>query len=300
MPDAAPFPSASSPARRGARFHPRRWRRVGRTISVATILAGPIAVALVLASSPATAISFTDFGANGTGGTLNGQGFTVGPDAEVFELEAILGHAGATNGARLSSEAVPAGLSITFSAMLSSDASDLTLTYAISNASAVAIDDVFFVSYLDAEIAEPINTFFNEYATTTGSLAPGQHFEVDEPGFAGVGDVYDNAVAGLLDDTNALANAAAADDVAMAIAWRLGQLPPGGIETIEIMISEDRDAIGGFAITQADAGPHASSTTLTFSGRRLITSQPIPEPGAALLFAAGLLVAGFRRARSDA
>ena len=248
--------------------------------------------ALVAASASfagsAHAITVSAFGPNGTGGSLAGQTFQVGPDAEVFDLEAIVGTGSSATGARLSRDPAPADLSITFASTLSADATDLVLRYSLTNTSASVLSDVYFVSFVDAEIAEETNSFFNEYASTRGSLSPGQSFEVDEPGFA-FGDIFDNALAGALDGTNALASPASTDDVSIALAFTFDELAAGETGILEFMISEDGDLLGDFAVDQIDGAPNASPTVLTFSGRRVpVGTPPIPEPGAALLFGVGL------------
>jgi len=266
----------------------RQTRR--RAISRLTLIVGSLA-ALALTGAPlAQAITVSTFGPNGTGGSLSGQTFNVGLDGDVFDLEALVGTSDTSLGARLSRDPIPAGLSINFEAMLSADSTDIILRYEISNTSSSAIDDVFFVSFLDAEIAEPTNTFFNEHATTRGTLAAGQSFEVDEPGFAS-GDIFDNARAGLLDGTNVLAGPGQADDVSLALGWTFGTLDAGELETLEFMISEDGDSLGDFAIDQRDGAPDASPTIITFSSRRVPSiMEPIPEPSALLLFASGAFV----------
>lgn len=73
------------------------------------------------------------------------------------------------------------------------------------------------VGFFDFEIDEANNTFFNEFGSTGGTLATGQSWEIDEPGFVS-GDIYDNMLAGSLDNTNSLP-VSAPDDVSFALGW---------------------------------------------------------------------------------
>jgi hypothetical protein len=157
------------------------------------------------------AIQLDPFGPAGAGGTVNGQTLLVGDGGTVFEIDAFLqvdgldlNGAGDGTTARLSADALPSELAVSFSAELSGDGTDLTLRYRIDNVGAALIPSVSFLSLLDAEIDEQTNTFFNEFAETTGSPAVGQGFEVDEPGF-GSGDLLQHLLAGQLDGANAIA-----------------------------------------------------------------------------------------------
>jgi hypothetical protein len=230
---------------------------------------------------------------------LNGQSFSVGSGGEVFENYAFVNIAGEDlNGgdfgtsAQLSIHSLPTGLDFAFSTSLSADATDLVLTYEFTNNTGADIADITFISFLDVEIDESINTFFNELASTSGALAPGQGFEADEPGFL-FGDIYDNALLGTLDNTNSFPPA---DDVSMALSFEKALLGADEVWSAEIMISEDGDIIfpGAFALTQTDADP-GSTTEITYSGRAVAQVDPdptVPEPSAALVFGVGALIVG--------
>ena len=253
-----------------------------------------ISLAVLLGRSEvAMAISLTPFSPTGAGGTQNGQTLSIGPGGAAFEIDAFLHVGGAS--AQLSSEAAPGGLDYGFSASLSPDASDLTLAYAFTN-HGPALMGLTFVSYVDLEIDEPINTFFNEFATTAGTLAAGQGFEVDEPGFA-FGDIFQNAAAGTLDDGNALPFDDP-DDVSMALSFAIATLGTGETFSIDLMLSEDGDSLGSFSILQADTDP-GSTTTIRYSGiARVETAPPIPEPSARPLYLLGLAVVALGAMRS--
>lgn len=258
-------------------------------------------LALVLSPGAALAITTDPFGTNGQGGTINGQLFEIGSGGVVFELDAFVNIAGEDlNGggsgtsAQLSDDPLPAGLDYSFSSTLSGDGTDIVLSYELTNNTGADISDLFFASFLDAEIDESINTFFNEVATTSGVLAAGQNFEADEPGFL-FGDIVTNLKDGALDGTNAFPPS---DDVSMAISFDVALLAAGETALFEYLVSEDGDSIGTFFMTQSDTDP-GSDTLITFSAQAFGSSPgpPIPEPSAGALFAIGLVLFGHRVSR---
>lgn len=261
-----------------------------------------VAMGLLL-PSVSLAISTGAFGAAGQGGIINGQSFDIGPGGVVFEVDGFVNIGGqdlngGTSGtsAQLSVDSLPAGLDYSFSSSLSDANTDITLTYSFTNNTGAAIADLRFISFLDAEIDEVINTFFNEVAATNGVLAAGQGFEADEPGYL-FGDISSNILAGSLDNSNIFPPA---DDVSMALSFQAALLGVDETFIIEIMISEDGDTLGSFSILQTD--PESSpATTITYSGEARIVGEVIPEPNAALLFGVGALVFGraFRQIRSS-
>ncbi len=98
------------------------------------------AVAVGLVASPTYAVSVSPFGQNGEGGFVNDQTFTVGSGGDVFEIDAFLNIAGQDlNGAVLGSSAqlsvdpVPSGLDFAFSAAVTVDTTDITLSYDFVN-----------------------------------------------------------------------------------------------------------------------------------------------------------------------
>ncbi|MCP5060378.1 MAG: hypothetical protein GY937_27080 [bacterium] len=261
------------------------WPRRARVLLQASLFA---LIPLALAADSATAISMTAFGPGGAGGTQNGQTLDVGPGGSIFEADAFL-HVGGTHTQLSQAGGTVSGLDFAFGSSLSADTTDLTITFTFTNNTAASIGNVSFSSFLDAEIDEPTNTFFNEYATTRGTLAAGQTFEVDEPGFA-FGDLFANAQAGTLDGTNTLP-IGTPDDVAMGLQFAVGSLAAGQSATISLMISEDGSSLGTFAIDQGDTGA-SSNTVVTYSGNLQKSAIPppgpaIPEPTSALVFALG-------------
>ena len=154
--------------------------------------------------------------------------------------------------------------------------------------------------FVDDEIDEAINSFFNEFGSTTGAPVAGERWEIDEPGFA-FGDIFDhinnsNNVGGsLLDNANGVP-AGLEDDVSMALGWDY-TLAAGQTSAISFLISEIRP-ISGFYLTQTDPDSQASiyfSSTLDI---RTPGGAVIPEPGTIALYGLGLglaAIAGLRR-----
>ncbi len=255
-----------------------------------------LAAAMLLAGSSAHAITFSLFLPSGEGGRVNGQTLTIGPGGEVEELGAYLAIDGLDlNGAdagvaaSLSAATLPTGLDFAFSSSLTTDATDLTLSYQFTNNTGSALGGITFLSYMDAEIDERVNSFFNEFATVLGTPAVGQGYEIDEPGFL-FGDITDNLALGVLDNTNAVPSSAP-EDVSMALSFSISELGAGETLDVAILISEDGSSIGPLALQQADAS--STGTEITYSGTATVSGGPtpvIPEPGAAAVFGLGALL----------
>jgi hypothetical protein len=72
-------------------------------------------------------------------------------------------------------------------------------------------------AFFDFEFGRSANTYFNEYGQAVGTPAPGQSWEIDEPGFI-FGDIYDNLVFNSLGNDNA-APQGSEEDVSFALGW---------------------------------------------------------------------------------
>jgi len=147
--------------------------------------------------------------------------------------------------------------------------------------------------FVDHEIDELVNTFFNEYGAAPVSPLAGQSWEIDEPGYA-FGNIYNNFHAGALDNSNGVP-LSAPDDVSMALGWNFN-LAAGETATISFFLGTDIPG-SGFYLAQTDDDSVASiylSSTLDIGGG----GTPVPEPGTFMLLACGLVgLVGWRRRR---
>ncbi len=151
---------------------------------------------------------------------------------------------------------------------------DLTLTISGFGAHSMGL-------FLDHEIDEGINTFFNEFgATGGGGTAAGQSWEIDEPGFI-FGDIFDNFLAGTLDNSNGVPMGLE-DDVAMALGWGFTL---GSSETaiLDFFVSFTNNAPGFFL-----QHPDPSSNDSIYFWTDLRISTTVPEPGTLALLGLGL------------
>ena len=137
-----------------------------------------------------------------------------------------------------------------------------------------------FIAFLDYEIDEATNTYFNENGAETGTLSQGQSWEIDEPGYV-FGDIYDHLLDGNLDNANSVPQSFE-DDVSIALGWDF-TLEPGFLAFIEVAISTEVP-LTAFYLSHTDPD---SDETIYFSSS--LTLSPVPEPGTAFLFAAGML-----------
>ena len=125
-------------------------------------------------------------------------------------------------------------------------------------------------AFVDHEIDQSQNTFFNEFGAAVGSPAPGQSWEIDEPGYR-FGKLFTNFVSGNLHNANRVPSSAP-DDVAMALAWSF-VLTSNQTALIEMTVSESVPTTG-FYLSQTDP---ASSRTIYFSSTlRFRSDDSIP------------------------
>lgn len=227
-------------------------------------------------ASLSSAITFDPFGLRGEGGSRNGQSFTIGTGGTVYELDSFvyvdgfdLNGTNSGTSARLSTDAVPTGLTWSFDAALSPDSTDVLLTYSFTNESGGTFSDLRILVFLDAEIDEVSNTFFNEYGEISGAAGAGRwdsnpdYWQIDEPGFA-EGTLYGNLLAGALSNSNAVPETAP-DDVSMALGFALGTLRPGQSRSARVLVSEDAGTRGTPTLVHRDVDP-GSETFITVSG----------------------------------
>jgi hypothetical protein len=144
--------------------------------------------------------------------------------------------------------------------------------------------------FVDHEIDETINTFYNEYGEAVGSPTSGLGWEIDEPGYV-FGDIYANFVASTLDGTNAVPDGAE-DDVSMALGWNF-LLAADETATLTFLLSEVEPA-SGFYLKQIDPD---SPAAVYFSSSLDIAPTGVPDAGATavLLMLGGGLVFAARR-----
>lgn len=192
-----------------------------------------------------------------------------------------------------------AGVTTTFTQNLDAESMG-SVGWTFSNDTGAVLTDAWFFVYLDAEIDQAINTFFNESGgllSVTGAGAGdifADSWEIDEPGYV-FGDIYDNLLAGGLDNSNGV-SAGAEDDVAMALGFNLGDLGAGDTVIIDMIIN--RLGAGGLFHTDEE-----SADTFFWDGTAVVQRNSpvaVPEPGTVLLVLIGLVFAGIARRKSRA
>jgi len=144
--------------------------------------------------------------------------------------------------------------------------------------------------FVDHEIDEAINTYFNEFGSAIGAPAAGQAWEIDEPGYV-FGDIYNHLTSSALDNTNAInpGNFPDGEDVSMAMAWAFSESA-----VVSFRLSGTAPT-SGFYLSQTDPD---SDATIYFSSSLRPDGGDVPEPATMLLLSSGLLgLAVFGRKR---
>jgi len=177
------------------------------------------------------------------------------------------------------------GLDVIFTSNLGANGLG-SVIWDITNNSGSDLTNVWFFGFLDADIDEPINSYFNESGALVGVVGTGSGdtaadaWEIDEPGFL-FGDIYDNLLAGSLDNLNNV-SAGFEDDVSLGLGFDIGSLlsDQSLLATFDISLNN----IDGLSHTDPD-----SDTTFYFNGSVAVQDVlSVPEPGTLMLFVIGL------------
>ena len=131
-------------------------------------------------------------------------------------------------------------------------------------------------AFFDNEIDLAGNGYLNEIGSSHGSALSGQTWEIDEPGYGGVGgytgDIYDDIINSALDNS---VGTATANDVSMAMAWSL-TLASGETADISWLLGTTAPT-SGFYLQQNDPDSGAS---IYLSGQLTINGGGQPPTGA--------------------
>jgi hypothetical protein len=140
--------------------------------------------------------------------------------------------------------------------------------------------------FVDHEIDQATNTFFNEFGAPANAAGASQSWEIDEPGFV-FGDIFANFLASTFDNTNAVPQGME-NDVSMGLGWDF-MLNVGEIATINFILDLVAPT-SGFYLAHTDP---LSNATIYFSSTLAIS--PVPAPPVAMLSLIGLLALGASR-----
>lgn len=196
---------------------------------------------------------------------------------------------------------------LSFATSQTAGVDDLRLTYSFTAASAIVLGSA--AVYLDADINQDANTWFNERGESLAAAGGASTWEIDEPGFGTsyVGDIYGNYGNGSFDNSLFGGQNDLIEDVAMGLSFNFGSLAVGDQLNLEILLSETTIGAGwGTVLHQWDNDDGLAGDNLFFAGRYSIiratppdpTPGAIPEPGTLALFGLGLTALLARRRNS--
>ncbi len=196
------------------------------------------------------------------------------------------------------------GLAFSFSQ--TSGLEGLRLSYACTAPAALAA--VSAAVYLDADINQDANTWFNERGEAMAAPGGADNWEIDEPGFGAdyVGDIFLHYAAGSFDNSIFNGRPGLVEDVAFGLGFTPGALGVGDQLLLEILISENAIGAGwGTVLHQWDDADGPAGDNLYLAGRYSIQRAPddpndpgvIPEPSGIALFGLGFALLALRRRR---
>lgn len=161
----------------------------------------------------------------------------------------------------------------------------------------------FIYAFFDYEIDQANNTFFNESALAVGTPEAELSWEIDEPGQV-FGDIFDNLLAGVFDNSNALASTGP-EDVSFGLGW---DFTLTDLQSAVVTFSlSDLLPSSGFYLRHFDdeVGPAFDQTSnVYFSSALSITTTPVgppnqvDAPGGMGLFLMSILAVVVQRRRS--
>lgn len=146
-------------------------------------------------------------------------------------------------------------------------------------------------AFFDHEIDVQNNFFTNEYGVVHGNPAPGQSWQIDEPGFE-FGTIYDNVIDGSLNNTNTIPDTAP-EDVSVAMGWDFVLDVGEQAEVILNLTETEPDADFFIEHVDPETGPNFDQKeSLFFSSELSITGSAaqVPGPPAWILLLTGLFI----------